>query len=95
LTEAGLQDYVEIREGDAMKTLEGHDTEIDFLFLDGWKDLYIPLFELLEPQFHSDTLIYADNIDMARQFANHVLSKRNKYTTRYLYSGKAMLIQIR
>lgn len=94
ITEAGLQDYVEIREGDALKTLEGHDTEIDFLFLDGWKNLYIPLFEQLAPQFHSDTLIYADNIDMARQFANHVLSKRNKYTCRYLHGGKAMLIQV-
>ena len=94
MEDVGLREFVDFRVGDALKTLQGHSTKIDFLFLDGWKDLYIPLFKLLEPHFHSDTLIYADNIDMARSYANHVFAKRDKYFSRIIHGGKAMLTQV-
>lgn len=91
--DAGLLDYVEVRIGDAMKTLRGHATPIDFLFLDGWKDLYLPVFKLLEPQFHSETLVYADNMDMeeTQLYANYLSKTRNKYSTQVVDNGKAFL----
>ncbi|MEM7103979.1 MAG: class I SAM-dependent methyltransferase [Bacteroidota bacterium] len=60
-TEAGLSDFIEIREGDAMETLKDLPADIDFLLLDGWNDLYLPLLKMLEPKFKSGTLIYTDN----------------------------------
>ena len=93
LKDAGLNDYVEVKIGDAMQTLKNHSTPIDFLFLDGWKDLYLPLFKSLEPRFHTGTLIYADNMDMrgTEQYANYVLNRRNSYSTKSIDAGKAFL----
>jgi len=93
ITNAGLSDFVDVRVGDAMKTLEKLDEPIDFLFLDGWKDLYLPLFKMLEPRFHKKTLIYADNMDMAgtRFYGNYVLRQNQKYTSQMVERGKAMI----
>lgn len=92
IEDAGLSDYVDVRVGDAMETLSGYSDSIDFLFLDGWKDLYMPLFTMLEPQFHANTIIYADNMDMAdtKDYADYVQQK-NVYTTQSLHRGKATL----
>ncbi len=91
--DAGLIDYVEIKIGDAMKTLQSHNEAIDFLFLDGWKDLYLPLFQMLEPQFREGTLIYSDNMDMqgTKQFADYLLNRKSSYKTQIVDGGKAFL----
>lgn len=91
--DAGLNDFIEVRIGDAMSTLKRHSTPIDFLLLDGWKDLYLPIFRMLEPLFHSGTMIYADNMDMAgtKDYANYVLKKRGTYSTQSIHDGKAFL----
>lgn len=93
ISKAGLADHVEVRIGDAMETLKGFSEPIDFLFLDGWKDLYLPLFQMLESQFHAGTLIYADNMDMGgtQYYGDYVLGKKQTYTSRILDGGKAML----
>ncbi|BAO76483.1 O-methyltransferase [Winogradskyella sp. PG-2] len=93
IEDAGLSDYVDVRIGDAMETLKHFDKPIDFLFLDGWKDLYLPLFKLLEPRFHKNTLIYADNMDMSgtHNYASYVLEKGNVYSTKSIHNGKAYL----
>lgn len=93
IDDAGLSDYVEIRTGDAMETLKTFSKPIDFLFLDGWKNLYLPLFQKLEPQFHKGTLIYADNMDMSgtQNYASYVLNKKNEYNTQSIHNGKAFL----
>lgn len=93
ISDAGLSDYVEVKIGDAMETLKEFSEPIDFLFLDGWKDLYLPLFQLLESQFHAGTIIYADNMDMAgtQYYGNYVLGKKQAYTSRMIDGGKAML----
>ncbi|MGI8802649.1 MAG: O-methyltransferase [Solirubrobacteraceae bacterium] len=59
LAEAGLDDLVEIREGDALETLRGGGG-IDLLFLDGWNDLYLPVLRLLEPRLGAGALVVAD-----------------------------------
>lgn len=96
IDEAGLSEFVEVRVGDAMKTLKGHNEPIDFLFLDGWKDLYLPLYRMLEPQFHGGTMIYADNVDMAdtRPYTNYVWSNKQKYNSKLIYHGKALLTNV-
>jgi len=93
IEDAGLTDYVDLRIGDAMETLKDYDKPIDFLFLDGWKDLYLPIFRLLESRFYKHTLIYADNMDMTgtQDYANYVLKKKDKYATQVIHNGKAYL----
>jgi len=59
LTEAGLDDVVELREGDALETLRDV-SETDLLFLDGWNNLYLPVLELLEPKLSPGALVIAD-----------------------------------
>ena len=63
--EAGLAEVIELREGDALKTLANLEEEIDLLMLDGWNDLYRPLLHLLEPNLRKGSLIYMDNANFS------------------------------
>ena len=94
--DAGVDKMIELRIGDAMDTLNNYNSPIDLLLLDGWKDLYLPLFKMLEPQFYSKTIVYVDNADMAesRAFLKNV-SQNSKYQVQYEYSGKVALIRIK
>lgn len=62
LAEAGLAPFVDIREGDAMRTLASIEGPIDLLLLDGWKDIYLPLLKMLSPKMRAGTVVLADNI---------------------------------
>jgi predicted O-methyltransferase YrrM len=74
LAEAGLDGGTTLLEGDARETLVDVDSGIDFVFLDGWKGMYLPVFELLRPKLADGALIAADNIDHegARPYAEFV-----------------------
>ena len=61
LTQAGLSDLVELRQGDAFQTLAAIDG-IDLLLLDGWKPLYLPLLRQLEPALSPGCLVIADDV---------------------------------
>lgn len=65
LKEAGLDEYVEIREGDAMQTLIDVPGDIDLLFLDGWKNLYKPLLDMLTPKLSLYAALIADNVSFS------------------------------
>ncbi len=64
LQEAGLEDFVEIREGDALMTLRQLEGTVDLLFLDGWKDAYLPVLQLVEPHLRAGALVIADDLDI-------------------------------
>ncbi len=59
LADAGLEDVVEVRVGDALTTLQDVG-ELDLLFLDGWNNLYEPVVELLAPRLSRGALVVAD-----------------------------------
>jgi predicted O-methyltransferase YrrM len=59
LADAGLDDLVELRVGDALTTLRDVP-EVDVLFLDGWNNLYEPVVDLLEPRLSPEALVIAD-----------------------------------
>ncbi len=59
LAEAGLDDLVDLREGDALETLRDVDA-VDLLFLDGWNNLYLSVLDLLEPVLSGGALVIAD-----------------------------------
>ena len=60
--QAGLADRITLLEGDARETLTGVQGPVDFLFLDGWKSMYLPVFEILKPVLAPGVMIVADNI---------------------------------
>jgi predicted O-methyltransferase YrrM len=57
----GLDRWVEIREGDAFETLKSVEAPIDILFLDSWKDFYLPLLKAIEPQLAPGSLVIGDD----------------------------------
>ena len=61
LQSLGLDRWVEIRHGNAFETLKDLDAPIDMLFLDGWKDFYLPLLKTLEPQLAPGALVIGDD----------------------------------
>ena len=79
LESAGLADVAEIRPGDALETLaRSMDQPIDLLFLDGWKDLYVPILKLLTPRLRSGSVVLADNIyTFRRELAEFVATVSN------------------
>ncbi|WP_405987778.1 O-methyltransferase [Streptomyces sp. NBC_00986] len=62
IADAGLSDIVEVRTGDALESLKELPGPVDLVFLDGWKDLYLPVLELLEPSLSPGALVIADDM---------------------------------
>lgn len=62
LQEAGLSKLVEIREGDARATLQDPGGTIDMVLLDGFKQLYLPMLQMLTPHLRPGAVVLADNI---------------------------------
>jgi predicted O-methyltransferase YrrM len=59
---AGLSAHADVRLGDALETLATVEAPIDMVLLDGWKDLYLPILELLKPKLKKRAVVLADNI---------------------------------
>jgi predicted O-methyltransferase YrrM len=62
VAEAGLEDWVELVEGDAFETLPAIDDVFDVVFLDAEKDDYERLFELARRKLEPGALVVADNV---------------------------------
>ncbi|HEY2273904.1 MAG TPA: class I SAM-dependent methyltransferase [Steroidobacteraceae bacterium] len=62
LARAGLADFVEFRVGDALASLAGLPGPFDLVLIDLWKNLYVPVFELLQPKLAPGALVIADNM---------------------------------
>jgi len=62
IAEAGLEDWVELAEGDAFETLPAIDDVFDLVFLDAEKEQYEELFQLARPKLEPAGLVVADNV---------------------------------
>lgn len=62
LKDAGLDEVVEVRLGDALETLRDLSEPVDMVLLDGWKDLYLPVLELVKPRLRQGSVVVADNV---------------------------------
>jgi predicted O-methyltransferase YrrM len=62
LARAGLADFVEFRVGDALESLAALAGPFDLVLIDLWKNLYVPVFELLHPKLAPGALVVADNM---------------------------------
>ncbi|MFI5802925.1 O-methyltransferase [Streptomyces sp. NPDC051561] len=78
--ETGLDDLITVLEGDARDTLAAAGSA-DFVLLDGWKDLCLPVLRLLEPRLAPGTLVVADDVDLddLAPYLDYVRDPRNGY----------------
>jgi predicted O-methyltransferase YrrM len=81
--ETGLDDVITILEGDALSTLADLPGPVGFVLLDGWKDLYLPIIELLEPRLSPGVLVVADNTNSAdtQPYLDRVRNPDNGYVS--------------
>lgn len=80
LKAGGLIDLVEIRQGDALQTLNADLPEvIDLVLLDGAKALYPEILSLLESRLRPGAFVIADNADYSPDYLARVRSPSNGY----------------
>ncbi len=99
IRDAGLLDLVDLRVGDALETLEGLEPDVSFAFLDGWKNLYLPMLRLLEPALAAGALVAADDLDLfpkpLESYLAYVREPANGYVSVKLPVGDAMELSVR
>ena len=80
LRNGGLIDLVEIREGDALKTLSVDlPDQIDLVLLDGAKALYPDILDLVEDRLRPGAIIVADNADDSPDYLARVRAPGSGY----------------
>ena len=80
LAAAGLEDLVEIREGDALQTLASDlPAAIDLVLLDGHKPLYGKILALLAPRLRPGAYLVADNADACPEYKAQVRAPGSGY----------------
>lgn len=79
----GLDDVITVLAGDALHTLQTVSGTVDFVLLDGWKELYLPVLELLEPRLTPGALVVADNtsMDELAPYLEYVRDPANGYVS--------------
>jgi len=99
LESLGLAHWVEIRQGDAFETLRAIDRPVDLLFLDGWKDFYLRLLQMIEPNLAPGALVIGDDTRLfperlAGYFA-YVRNPQNSYQSLELPIGDGVELSVR
>jgi predicted O-methyltransferase YrrM len=94
LEEARLAERVTILLGDARTTLNDIPGPIDFVLLDGWKDLCLPVLRSLESRLAIGALIVADDINLPSLsgYLDYVRQPANGYASVSFPIGDGMEI---
>jgi predicted O-methyltransferase YrrM len=89
---------VTILPGDALISLQSVEAPIDLAFLDGRKDLYLPVLKLLEPKLRPGAVVLSDNIHSFRKevapFLAYLQSPGNGFATSTLGLSDGMEFSI-
>jgi predicted O-methyltransferase YrrM len=78
LARAQLESCVEFRIGDALESLAQLPGPFDFVLIDLWKDLYVPVFERLYPKLAPGAIIVADNMLQPESARAHARAYRDR-----------------
>jgi predicted O-methyltransferase YrrM len=81
LARAGLESFVEFRVGDALASLAQLTGPFDFVLIDLWKDLYVPVFELLQTKLAPGAILVADNMLYPESARPHAQAYRERVRT--------------
>ena len=97
--EAGLLDFVDLRLGDARETLKALDADVTLAFLDGMKDLYLPVLRLLEPALRPGAIVVGDDVDLfpvpLAPYLDYVREPVNGYVSLTVTIGDGMELSSR
>jgi predicted O-methyltransferase YrrM len=82
--EAGLSEFIELREGDLCQTLKGITTPVDFMLVDIW-DVALPALQLVSPHLRQGAIVVCDNTtaDAAeyREYFEFIQDPQNRLRT--------------
>ncbi len=99
IREAGLLDVVDLRVGDALETLGNVERDVSVVFLDGWKNLYLPVLRMLEPALQPGALVVADDVhlfpDALQPYLDYVRDPAHGYVSVTFPVGDAMELSTR
>ncbi|MCG2637702.1 MULTISPECIES: O-methyltransferase [Bradyrhizobium] len=96
LRDGGLIDLVEIREGDALKTLSVDlPDQIDLVLLDGAKALYPDILDLVEDRLRPGAIIVADNADDSPDYLARVRAPGSGYMSTPFAEDVELSVRIR
>ena len=83
--EAGLSDFIELREGDLRQTLVEVGAPVDFMLIDIWTPMARPALELVAPYLRDGAVVIADNTsqfpDAYRDYFEFVNDPANHFRT--------------
>lgn len=101
IADAGLEGYVEIREGDALETLKNLNQTVDLMLMDGWANLAIEVLKLVDPQIKTGGVIVSDNVgtfkDDLRSYVEFLQKPESGYrsATLTLKGGTEFTVKVR
>jgi predicted O-methyltransferase YrrM len=78
LQRTGLTDLVEFRIGDARASLAALAGPFDLVLIDLWKDLYVPVFDLLHAKLAPGAIVVADNMLYPPSVGAHAQAYRER-----------------
>ena len=78
LERAALAGFVEFRVDDALASLRQLPGPFDFVLIDLWKDLYVPVFELLHRKLSPGAIVVADNMLYPEEFRAEARAYRQR-----------------
>jgi predicted O-methyltransferase YrrM len=99
--DAGVDDLIELRLGDARETLTALSQVPDLVLLDGWPDFALDVLRVLEPNLRAGTLILIDDVtaDFGRDVHGALLSylgdEVNGYATMTLPIADGIQLAVR
>lgn len=83
--EAGLSDFIELREGDLRETLVDVGAPVDFMLIDIWTPMARPALELVAPCLRDGAVVIADNTaqfpEAYRDYFEFVNDPANRFRT--------------
>jgi len=98
LRAAGLSKIARIVQGNALETLAAIKGPVDLVFLDGRKDLYLPVLKLLEAKLRTGAIVIADNIETFKKdvmpYVEYVRSENSGYVSGTLNISDGMELSV-
>jgi predicted O-methyltransferase YrrM len=90
---------VEIRQGDARETLKEPGDPVDMVLLDGMKELYTQIVEMMKPRLRRGGVVLADNIFTHRRvlapYVAYMRENANGFESVTLFLGDGTEYSIR
>lgn len=76
--EAGLAEFIEVREGDALDTLKDVGGPLDFVLMDTWIPIVLPVLRLLVTHLRPGAMVVCDNVGLfAHEYSEYTDFVRN------------------